>query len=124
MTLELWDTARQEVYRSLVGFYTREAKGAFLVCDVTSETTFEGLANKCGLEGQRVVASQKVEVTVYHYECVITVYHYECVITVYHYECVITVYHSGSVIAVPQKGGRISNRWRSVAQSRISMSRH
>jgi small GTP-binding protein len=80
MTLELWDTAGQEVYRSLVGFYTREAKGAFLVCDVTSETTFEGLpewlkfvneqapgvrviifANKCDLEDQRVVATERLQ---------------------------------------------------------------
>jgi small GTP-binding protein len=80
MTLELWDTAGQEVYRSLVGFYTREAKGAFLVFDVTSETTFEGLpewikfvneqapgvkviifANKCDLEGSRVVSSDRIQ---------------------------------------------------------------
>jgi small GTP-binding protein len=80
MTLELWDTAGQEVYRSLVGFYTREAKGAFLVFDVTSETTFEGLpewikfvneqapgvkvvifANKCDLESARVVASERIQ---------------------------------------------------------------
>jgi len=79
MTLELWDTAGQEVYRSLVGFYTREAKGAFLVCDVTSESSFEGLpewirfvneqapgvkviifANKCDLDDQRVVASDRL----------------------------------------------------------------
>jgi small GTP-binding protein len=79
MTLELWDTAGQEVYRSLVGFYTREAKGAFLVCDVTSEATFEGLptwlkfvneqapgvkviifANKCDLEDQRLVSSERL----------------------------------------------------------------
>jgi small GTP-binding protein len=80
MTLELWDTAGQEVYRSLVGFYTREAKGAFLVFDVTSETTYDGLpewikfvteqapgvkiiifANKCDLESKRVIASEKIQ---------------------------------------------------------------
>jgi small GTP-binding protein len=44
MTLELWDTAGQEVYRSLVGFYAREAKGAFLVFDVTQDGTFDGLS--------------------------------------------------------------------------------
>jgi small GTP-binding protein len=79
MTLELWDTASQEVYRSLVGSYTREAKGAFLVFDVTSEATFESLptwlkflteqapgakviifANKCDLEDQRVVSSERL----------------------------------------------------------------
>jgi small GTP-binding protein len=82
ITLELWDTAGQEVYRSLVGFYTREAKGAFLVFDVTSEATFDGLpqwikfvakqspgvkiivfANKCDLddEDKRVVSSERIE---------------------------------------------------------------
>ncbi|OHT02441.1 Ras-related protein Rab-13 [Tritrichomonas foetus] len=45
IVLELWDTAGQEVYRSLVGFYTREAKGAFLVCDITNKTSFDGLAD-------------------------------------------------------------------------------
>ncbi|KAK8882619.1 hypothetical protein M9Y10_045261 [Tritrichomonas musculus] len=43
IVLELWDTAGQEVYRSLVGFYTREAKGAFLVCDITNKASFDGL---------------------------------------------------------------------------------
>jgi small GTP-binding protein len=80
ITLELWDTAGQEVYRSLVGFYTREAKGAFLVFDVTQETTFEGLpewikfvneqapgvkiiifANKIDLEEQRVVTAERIQ---------------------------------------------------------------
>jgi small GTP-binding protein len=79
MTLELWDTAGQEVYRSLVGFYTREAKGAFLVCDVTNDQTYQGLpewikfvseqapgvkiiifANKIDLEEQRVIAADKL----------------------------------------------------------------
>lgn len=42
-TLELWDTAGQEVFRSLVGFYTREAKGAFLLFDLTDPTSFNDL---------------------------------------------------------------------------------
>ena len=80
ITLELWDTAGQEVYRSLVGFYTRDAKGAFLVCDVTSEESFKGLgdwikfvndqapdveviifANKTDLESSRVVSKEELE---------------------------------------------------------------
>lgn len=79
MTLELWDTAGQEVYRSLVGFYTREAKGAFLVFDVTSEQTFNVLgdwikfaneatpgvkiilfANKTDLDDQRTVKTEQI----------------------------------------------------------------
>jgi small GTP-binding protein len=78
--LELWDTAGQEVYRSLVGFYTRETKGAFILCDVTNIETFTGLpewikfvteqspnvkviifANKCDLEEERVVPTGRVQ---------------------------------------------------------------
>jgi small GTP-binding protein len=35
--LELWDTAGQEVYRALVGFYARDARGAMFVIDSTRE---------------------------------------------------------------------------------------
>jgi small GTP-binding protein len=41
--LQLWDTAGQEVYRSLVSFYARDAQGAVIVCDVTDPKAFEGL---------------------------------------------------------------------------------
>jgi small GTP-binding protein len=41
--LDLWDTAGQEVFRSLVGFYARDAKGAFLLFDVTATNSFEAL---------------------------------------------------------------------------------
>jgi small GTP-binding protein len=80
LTLELWDTAGQEVYRSLVGFYTRDAKGAFLVMDVTREDTFQGLhqwitwaiaqapgikilifANKIDLAEDRCVSSERIQ---------------------------------------------------------------
>ena len=43
VTLDLWDTAGQEVFRSLVGFYARDAKGVFLVADLTSKSTLEEL---------------------------------------------------------------------------------
>lgn len=39
-TLELWDTAGQEVFRALVGFYAREAKGAFVLFDLTDKASF------------------------------------------------------------------------------------
>lgn len=42
-TLELWDTAGQEVFRSLVGFYAREAKGAFILFDLTDKASFQDL---------------------------------------------------------------------------------
>lgn len=45
ISMEVWDTAGQEVYRSLVGFYTREAKGAILVFDVTSKPSFDSLSH-------------------------------------------------------------------------------
>jgi small GTP-binding protein len=41
--LELWDTAGQEVFRSLVGFYARDAKGAFVLFDVACPKSFEDL---------------------------------------------------------------------------------
>ena len=43
IVLELWDTAGQEVFRSLVGFYARDAKGVFLVCDITESSTIKDL---------------------------------------------------------------------------------
>lgn len=78
IVLEIWDTAGQEVFRSLVGFYAREAKGVFILFDVTEESSFEELqnwidfskeqspeakimvfANKCDLEDKRKVSSEK-----------------------------------------------------------------
>jgi small GTP-binding protein len=78
--LELWDTAGQEVFRSLAGFYTRDARGALLVFDVTNGATFEGLGqwshflknnapaakvilfgNKCDLTDDRTVAAAHVD---------------------------------------------------------------
>jgi small GTP-binding protein len=41
--LELWDTAGQEVFRSLVGFYTRDAKGCFILFDLTKEPSYAAL---------------------------------------------------------------------------------
>jgi small GTP-binding protein len=43
LVFELWDTAGQEIYRSLVSFYARDAKGAFVVLDITSTASFNGL---------------------------------------------------------------------------------
>jgi small GTP-binding protein len=42
---ELWDTVGQEVYRSLVGFYARDAKGEIVVADVTARGSYEPLLN-------------------------------------------------------------------------------
>ncbi|OHT08391.1 Ras-related protein Rab-15 [Tritrichomonas foetus] len=43
VSLELWDTAGQEVFRSLVGLYTREANGAFLLFDITSKLSYDDI---------------------------------------------------------------------------------
>ena len=40
LVLNIWDTAGQEVFRSLVGFYAREAKGAFVLFDLTDKASF------------------------------------------------------------------------------------
>jgi small GTP-binding protein len=42
-TFELWDIAGQEVFRSLVGFYTRDAAGVFLVFDLTHRQSYTDL---------------------------------------------------------------------------------
>lgn len=78
-TLELWDTAGQEVFRSLVGFYAREARGAFILFDLTDSMTFSALpqwveflrenaplarvivfGNKSDLKEQRMVSAEEV----------------------------------------------------------------
>jgi small GTP-binding protein len=78
--IELWDTAGQEVFRSLVGFYARDALGMILMFDLTHEATFEGLsqwvefarssspqaivvlfANKLDLVDQRKVTKEDAE---------------------------------------------------------------
>jgi small GTP-binding protein len=40
-TLHLWDTAGQELYRSMVGFYAREARACVIVFDLTNQGSFE-----------------------------------------------------------------------------------
>ena len=42
-TLNIWDTAGQEKYRSLLQTYSRDANAAIFVYDLTSETSFENI---------------------------------------------------------------------------------
>ena len=42
---DIWDTAGQELYRSLVPHYARRAVGALVVFDVTYRPSFENLSN-------------------------------------------------------------------------------
>lgn len=48
-TVELciWDTAGQEVYRSLTPMYYRNANAAFLVYDITNRLTFDKIESWC-----------------------------------------------------------------------------
>jgi Ras-related protein Rab-21 len=43
VTLKLWDTAGQEVYRSIVPVYVRDAAAALLVYDLCDESSFNSL---------------------------------------------------------------------------------
>jgi small GTP-binding protein len=78
--LDIWDTAGQEVYRSLVSFYARDAQGAMLVADPTEGAALLSLpkwisfvraqvpavkillfANKGDLANRRVVTLEELE---------------------------------------------------------------
>ena len=78
--INLWDTAGQENFRSLLSMYARETQGALIVCDVTREDTFNHikdwidfikdatpsaqlvlLANKIDLVSERVVTPEKLQ---------------------------------------------------------------
>jgi small GTP-binding protein len=41
--MQLWDTGGQEQYRSLAGFFVRDAVGCFLVFDVANQDSFDQL---------------------------------------------------------------------------------
>jgi small GTP-binding protein len=43
--MQVWDTAGQEMYRSLVPVYLREARAVILVFDLTEEESFKGLGD-------------------------------------------------------------------------------
>ena len=45
--LDIWDTAGQESYNSMVPMYLNKANGALLVFDVTSRKSFENLLSWC-----------------------------------------------------------------------------
>ena len=79
--INLWDTAGQENFRSLLSMYARETQGALIVCDVTREDTFNHikdwidfikdatpsaqlvlLANKIDLVSERVVTPENFKV--------------------------------------------------------------
>lgn len=41
--LQIWDTAGQEKFRSITPLYFRDANGVILVCDLTSQSSFNSL---------------------------------------------------------------------------------
>ena len=79
--LQLWDTAGQELFRSVTRGYYRGSVGAFIVYDITRRDSFENVAgwltdvkstaradvvcvligNKCDLEELREVSTQEAE---------------------------------------------------------------
>ena len=54
--IEVWDTAGQDRYRAITSAYYKEAKGAFIVYDITNEDSFnnvESWMNEVTKKGQR-----------------------------------------------------------------------
>jgi small GTP-binding protein len=49
VTLNIWDTAGQELYRSIVPIYVRDASAGLLVYDVTDHKSFVGLEYWVGM---------------------------------------------------------------------------
>ena len=78
---QIWDTAGQERYKAMTSAYFKGAKGAFIVYDITSKSSFESvdrwlndlrvsadknltviiIGNKCDLEQQRDVKKEQGE---------------------------------------------------------------
>jgi small GTP-binding protein len=77
---DIWDTAGQELYRSLIPQYVRGADGALLIFDLTRRSSFESLTqwyeflsngcddacvvvfgNKTDLEGNRAVSNDEAD---------------------------------------------------------------
>ncbi|KAI3992157.1 hypothetical protein MKX01_015048 [Papaver californicum] len=58
--LQIWDTAGQESFRSITGFYYRGAAGALLVYDITRRETFDHLASWLEFVRQHVNANMTI----------------------------------------------------------------
>ena len=78
---QIWDTAGQERYKAITSAYYKGAKGAFVVYDITNNTSFESIekwindlkgaadkdltiivvGNKCDLEEKRQVTKERGE---------------------------------------------------------------
>jgi Ras-related protein Rab-2A len=43
LKIQLWDTAGQEIYRSITRSYYRDSHCAIIVCDLTNKSTFESM---------------------------------------------------------------------------------
>lgn len=57
VTMQLWDTAGQEMYRALVPVYVRGASAAIIVYDVTERNSFTGLKTWVDLIHDKVPGS-------------------------------------------------------------------
>lgn len=79
MILEIWDTAGQERFHALIPMFYRDAKGAFVVYDITDQNSFDHakqwvnelrqargddivlllVGNKCDLQSERIVSEDE-----------------------------------------------------------------
>lgn len=90
ITMNVWDTAGQEAYRSLIKIYFRDTRVAILVFDVTSKPSFDAIdkwvqdiyencgrdntpiliaANKIDLIENRVISSEELTKKARHLNC-------------------------------------------------------
>ena len=87
VSMQIWDTAGQEKYRSLAPMYYRNAQAAILVFDLTNTQSYEALeqwateleekssteiklfivGNKCDLTEQRAVSKEEAEEFTYRH---------------------------------------------------------
>lgn len=59
LKMQIWDTAGQEKYRSLIAHYFKNAHGALLVFDLASRKSFEAIKT-CWLENLKKFAPEKI----------------------------------------------------------------
>ena len=86
--VQIWDTAGQEKYKSIVSMYFRNACGAIIVYDITNESTFQSLndwivklkeiepdcqfilaGNKCDLHSERKIDVEMIEKFAAKFNC-------------------------------------------------------
>ena len=59
LKIQIWDTAGQEKYRSLIANYFKNANGALLVFDLTSKKSFQAIQN-CWFDNLKKFAPENI----------------------------------------------------------------